>query len=60
LTTQQGAESEAANGENGDFKHTGLNTLVNGGGSEGIMYEITTTGANTFRFGSTNVGLRHE
>jgi hypothetical protein len=45
-------EVNIGNGENGSWKVCGLAVSVNGAGSEGIIWSVVTTGANTFEIGN--------
>jgi hypothetical protein len=52
MATDYGAESDVKNNEPGAYKRANLGEAVNGSGSEGVMWRITTTTNKTFELGS--------
>lgn len=58
LATDHSTDDETITGEHGAWKRDNLSTVVNGNNGEGIIIQITTTGANTFRIGNFNLLIK--
>lgn len=52
MATEYGAESDAVNGEQGNYHRHNLSVTVNVSAGEGMMFELTTTGASAFTSGT--------
>lgn len=58
LATDHSTDDQAVNGENGAWKRVGLTTDVEGSGSEGILFCVTTTANKTFELGSLMLRIK--
>jgi hypothetical protein len=58
LSTDHSTDDQAVSGENGAWKRDDLNTTIDGGDSEGLLLEVTTTVARTFQIGSFEIIVR--
>ena len=58
MATDHSTESELSKDEEGAWKRTNLSQTVMGAGSEGIIFEITTTSARSFETGNILLTIR--
>jgi hypothetical protein len=57
MATDHSTEDNVRNGENGAWKRANLSTTVDGAGSEGILFRVTTTANKTFELGTLQVNM---